>query len=471
MSGFLQGLGQQAGYNIIYGQQKQAADDVHELRQQEIDAGKQQQLQQQAMAAARMSIAAGLEGSLEGVTGAATDDAKIAAALQDASLKSLASGDLQEAQAYSAQASQRQALADKSKAAALEVVAQKKEEAATASLNFLSRPGPDTAAEMEKARAAAGEDPTKFPKPGTPEHKKWAEEGALGGKSTSQRVDFVQKEADRKEAARARKEEQDRAERDMMQRHRDSLGVQQAMLKLSEAKAKASAPSTDAGMTPESLQASAAQVAAGMKLSEVVPGFGKESAKIRMAVKNAAVALILKENPTMSPEEAGRKLSQREIDRAANRSGTAAYSRTAAVTSSNISTASGEANKMTDLAANIAPKVNLSHYSLLNSLTNAVKRVTGDTDIVALDTTLNSLTNSYARAINPKGVSTDSDKKHARDRLNAVMSQEQLSSVFDIMRQEMKLAHESAQAERGTVQTGGGATSAPATGGLPAGWK
>ena len=475
MSGFLQGLGQQAGYNIIYGEQKQAADDVHELRQQEITQQKTAALQQQAMAAARLSIAAGLNDSLKGAAGAAQDDTKIAAALQDASLKSLAAGDLQDAQAYSSQAKDRQDLADKSRATALEVAGQKKETAAEASLSYLSRPGPDTAADMEKARVAAGEDPKKFPKPGTPEYKAWAEEGSLEGKSSAQKVDYLQKlakeKADREEKQREFKLNKEQQE----QNHKDSLGIQSGQLKIAQAtlqlRQSEAAHKTESGMTPEALQANAAEVASGMKLSEVIPGFGKESATIRMAVKNAAVDLIMKENPGMTATEAGRTLSQREIDRAANRTGTGAYARTAATTSSNIAIASGEANKMIDLAATIAPKVNLGQYSSLNALSNAVKRGTGDENIVKLDTALNSLVNSYARAINPKGVATVSDKEHARDRLNAAMSQGQLASVFDIMKQEMALAHGAAQAERGTVQTGGGAApSAPHTG-LPAGWK
>jgi hypothetical protein len=83
---------------------------------------------------------------------------------------------------------------------------------------------------------------------------------------------------------------------------------------------------------------------------------------------------------------------------------------------------------------------------------------TGDPNITGLATSLNSLVNSYARAINPKGTPTVSDKNHAREIINAAMSSGQLSEAFTVMRQEMAAANAAAKGYAG----GGGAAPAVA---------
>jgi hypothetical protein len=88
--------------------------------------------------------------------------------------------------------------------------------------------------------------------------------------------------------------------------------------------------------------------------------------------------------------------------------------------------------------------VDAGKFKSLNEMENYAKTHTGDVPIVQLKASLNSLVNSYARAISPKGVPTVSDKQHAREIIDAALSKGQLSGVFDVMDQEMTAAHKAA---------------------------
>ena len=84
--------------------------------------------------------------------------------------------------------------------------------------------------------------------------------------------------------------------------------------------------------------------------------------------------------------------------------------------------------------------VDRTKYPTLNAIKNAVDKGTGGEDIVKLNTSINSLINSYARAINPKGVATVESKKHARELLDSAFSKGQIQATTAVMRQEIDLA-------------------------------
>jgi hypothetical protein len=106
----------------------------------------------------------------------------------------------------------------------------------------------------------------------------------------------------------------------------------------------------------------------------------------------------------------------------------------------NVQVAANEANKMIEVAKPYVTKVNPTDYPVLNAAGNYVAKNTGDPNIVGLATSLNAIVNTYARAINPKGTATVSDKNHAREILNAAMSKGQLNEAFNVMNQEMGAA-------------------------------
>jgi hypothetical protein len=135
-----------------------------------------------------------------------------------------------------------------------------------------------------------------------------------------------------------------------------------------------------------------------------------------------------------------------------------AGARTAGTASANIAIASDEASRMINVTRQFISAVNPTEFPSLNAVKNAVQKGTGDQNIVRLNTSLNALINSYARAINPRGQPTVSDKNHARDIINSAMSEGQLGAALDVMKLEMDAALKAATAQKGGRGAAGGET-------------
>jgi len=118
----------------------------------------------------------------------------------------------------------------------------------------------------------------------------------------------------------------------------------------------------------------------------------------------------------------------------------AASSKALATQSAKILTAANEADSMIKIVRNTAAKVDRTQYPTINAIQNAVDKGTGGQEIVKLNTALNALVNSYARAINPTGVATVSDKNHAREIINSNYATGQLDAILDVMQEEMRVA-------------------------------
>ena len=140
-----------------------------------------------------------------------------------------------------------------------------------------------------------------------------------------------------------------------------------------------------------------------------------------------------------------------------------AGARTLGTTVANQAAAGEEAATMIPIARQYANIINAGQFKTLNDLSNFAAKQTGDTNIVRLNTALNSLVNSYARAISPKGVPTVSDKNHAREILDAGLSKGQLNSTLDVMEQEIAAARAGTESAKAAVISGKPAT-APAAG-------
>lgn len=106
----------------------------------------------------------------------------------------------------------------------------------------------------------------------------------------------------------------------------------------------------------------------------------------------------------------------------------------------NVTVAANEAEQMIGIAQQYVDAMNPSDLPALNQAGQFVAKNTGDPNQAALAASLNSLVNVYARAINPRGVPTVSDKQHAREIINSYMSSGQFAAVFDVMKQEMQAA-------------------------------
>jgi hypothetical protein len=121
----------------------------------------------------------------------------------------------------------------------------------------------------------------------------------------------------------------------------------------------------------------------------------------------------------------------------------AAASKALAIQSAKILTAANEAKSMMKIVKTVSDKIDRTQYPTINAIQLAVDKGTGGKEIVQLNTAINALVNAYARAINPTGVSTVSDKTHAREVINSNYANGQLDAILDIMHQEMELAQKS----------------------------
>lgn len=146
----------------------------------------------------------------------------------------------------------------------------------------------------------------------------------------------------------------------------------------------------------------------------------------------------------------------------------AAGARSLGVQSAKMRTAAIEADKMIDIVRNTSAAIDRTQFPTINAIQNAVDKGTGGKEIVQLNTAINSLVNSYARAISPTGQPTVSDKNHAREVINSAYSNGQIEAITDIMRQEMTIAKEST-AEAGSAAKDARKKTPPAPAKTPSG--
>jgi hypothetical protein len=182
-------------------------------------------------------------------------------------------------------------------------------------------------------------------------------------------------------------------------------------------------------------------------------GMGKKAADARAQIMNRASEISTGGGTTAAG--AASNLASNKAEYA----GTTSGSRAIGTQIANVQVAANETNKMIGVAKPYVDKVDPSDYPAVNAVGNYVAKNTGDPNIVGLATSLNAIVNTYARAINPKGVATVSDKNHARDILNAAMSKGQLNEAFNVMQQEMGASLASGPETKAGMRSG----SAPAT--------
>ena len=202
---------------------------------------------------------------------------------------------------------------------------------------------------------------------------------------------------------------------------------------LAVAQKRLEAESATGILSPESLD-----LAANMYINTgTLPplGIGKGAANVKSQIMNRAAQLTMGEGGP-NAADAAKGIIQNKVELA----GTTAGQRTLGTTLANITTAATEASKMIPITQTYIAKVNPSDYPTVNAVGNYVAAKTGDPNIVGLATSLNSLVNAYARAINPKGAATVSDKNHAREIINTAMSSGQLNEALSVMQQEMNAA-------------------------------
>jgi hypothetical protein len=465
MGGFFQNLGLQAGYNMIYGQQQARAQADTELKQQQVLTAKAQLAQQAQLADVRAKVSQVAQAELAGIK----DDVEAPAQKADFAMKAAArleaAGDLQGAASWRQQAEAYTKQGKEAREAAVQKQAKATEDLAQAALAFKTAPSAENYGQLSTAIARSGGDISKMPLPGDPALPAFVEAQTRKGMKASDQLKLLTTEEDkrlqREEAARSHREN----EAIRLETARTNAALRREGL---EFRKMTMGLLTGGATSKTEKDSAAAMVAQGAPLTQVVPGFGRSAVMKRIEARNDGIAQIMKETG-MNAAEAGTELANRQINYRAKSSSSTAGARTAATVVANLEIASNEAKQMIQVARDLASKVNVGQFKSLNAIENAVKRGTGDANIVKLDTALNSLVNSYARAINPKGIPTVSDKEHARATVDAALSSGQLSGIFDVMDTEMTVALGAAKhVSTGTAPTPAAAPTTFST--LPAGW-
>lgn len=134
--------------------------------------------------------------------------------------------------------------------------------------------------------------------------------------------------------------------------------------------------------------------------------------------------------------------------------GAKAGQRTLGTKQANIEMAATEAYNMMPIAIAASNKVDRTQYPMLNKVLMAAEKGTGDTNVVQLSVAVNSLVNSYSRAISPSGTPTVSDKEHAREILEKAYSKGQFAAAVDLMKQEIEQARKSPAQVRAHMRPG-----------------
>jgi len=193
-------------------------------------------------------------------------------------------------------------------------------------------------------------------------------------------------------------------------------------------------------------------------------GMGRAAADLRQKVIERAAVLARTPTAAAPGEAAPAPISAADaaktvgLNKQAFAGGTAGQ-RTLGTTLANVTTAATEANNMIPLVEKYAALVDPTEFPLVNAAGNFVARHGGGENVVGLAGSLNSLVNAYARAINPKGVATVSDKNHAREIINTAMSKGQLATALSVMRAEMTSAMNAPKQVQEQMRSG---TTAPA---------
>lgn len=200
-------------------------------------------------------------------------------------------------------------------------------------------------------------------------------------------------------------------------------------------------------LTPEALSFTAKQYLTGDR--QAAQGYAR-NATARIALQNAIVEEAGKQG--LTPEATAAKMAEF--------AGTMAGSRTVGQRAANINLAATEAEEMLSVVKDTSDKFKRTTFIPFNMAIKAYETNTGAPEVKEFGAALNALVNVYARAINPTGQPTISDKEHARALISEVNSPEQVEGVMRIIGRELEIAKRAPR----TVAKGIQESVAPASG-------
>ena len=186
----------------------------------------------------------------------------------------------------------------------------------------------------------------------------------------------------------------------------------------------------EATLDDETLTSMAEQYLAGDK--SVFQNLGR-------GAQGAANVVALRQRVTQVAKEAG--MTPDQIALVQNEfQGMGAAQRALGTRSANFGLAEKEAYSMADLVIDASSKVPRTQFMPINKAIIAYENNTGDAQSRQFGAALNSFIQAYARAVNPVGTPTVSDKDHARAMLSTADSHEALIAIIEQLKREMDAA-------------------------------
>jgi pyruvoyl-dependent arginine decarboxylase (PvlArgDC) len=196
-------------------------------------------------------------------------------------------------------------------------------------------------------------------------------------------------------------------------------------------------------------------------------GRGKQGAgnivAVRRAIRAAAEAQGLK------PGDVAARLAEYN--------GYVAEQRTMGTQQANTEMASSEAQQMITNARQASADVPRSEFLPWSKLGQMSDKQINNAKLASLKAATQAVLNTWARAINPKGVATVSDKEHGEQLLNAAMDQDAYDAVLDRFEQEAQASLAAPQSAKQRLHdafigsqvstAGAGGPAGPPSGALP----
>ncbi len=150
--------------------------------------------------------------------------------------------------------------------------------------------------------------------------------------------------------------------------------------------------------------------------------------------------------------------------------GLKAGERTAGNRAANIEIAANEAKELSGLAVEASNAFDRTGWKSINDIQKAVQSRTASPELRNFDMANNALINAYARAISPQGVSTVSDKDHAREILSTSFSQGDYEAGVQQLQKELNAALKSpGMAKSSMRERAGGRQATPGMAPTPGG--
>lgn len=201
-----------------------------------------------------------------------------------------------------------------------------------------------------------------------------------------------------------------------------------------EVEAKGSQVQGPVTWSEASIEKAADGIHGGLRPNIAVPGLGKNNPN-----RDAAVARWAEKYPDddMADIESGY-------------AGKTSEARAVGTASGKLTLSANLLDKALPLARDAVKKVDLTRFPSINALENAARTHTGNPELAAANTALQTVMSDYSALIARNGTSTDATRGAARELVNQNMAKGQLNAVFDQMEKEKDQILEGVKETRGS---------------------